>query len=70
MPTVAVRLAVCVELTVETVAVKLAEADPAETVRLEGTVTAELLLASDTITPPLGAVPLNVAVHKSVPDVA
>jgi hypothetical protein len=41
----AVNVAVCVVLNVETVAIKLAVVDPATTVTLAGTVTAELLLA-------------------------
>jgi hypothetical protein len=49
--------------TTEDVSVKVAVVAPAETVTLAGTVaTGVLLLTSVTITPPVGAGPLNVAV--------
>lgn len=66
-PAVAVTMAVCAEVTAATVAVKLALVDPDATVTLLGTVTALLLLARPTEIPPLGAAPLNVTVHASVP---
>jgi hypothetical protein len=49
------------------VAVKLADEAPEVTETLDGTVTDELLLESDTLRPPLGAAPLNVTVQESVP---
>jgi len=63
----AVRVTVAAVLTAETVAVKLAEVDPAATVTLPGTVTALLLLARLTVNPPVGAAALNVTVQLSVP---
>ncbi len=67
VPDVAVRVAVCKALTAATVAVKPAPVDPAGTVTLAGTVTAELLLASWMLRPPAGAVAVRFAVHASVP---
>ena len=49
------------------VAVKGAVVAPAATVTEAGTVTAELLLASVTASPPAGAAALSVTVHASVP---
>ena len=63
----AVNVAVCAELTVETVAVKVAVVAPAATVTLAGTVTAELLLARFTANPPPAAATLSVTVQLSVP---
>jgi hypothetical protein len=63
----AVNVTVCVVLTVETVAVKLPVVDPAATVTVAGTVTAELLLARFTWNPPLAAATFNVTVQLSVP---
>jgi hypothetical protein len=54
-------------LTEETVAVKLAVVEPAATVAVAGTVTAELLLARLTTKPPVGAAALSPTVHVSVP---
>jgi hypothetical protein len=54
-------------LTPDTVAVKLAVADPAATVTEAGTVTAELLLARVTANPPLAAATFRVTVQLSVP---
>lgn len=66
-PSDALRVAVCVELTVETVAVKDALVAPDATVTLDGTVTAVLLLDNDTASPlPEAALP-SVTVHESVP---
>ncbi len=48
-------------------AVKLPVVAPAATVTLAGTVTAELLLAKLTVSPPVGAAALNVTVQLSVP---
>lgn len=67
LPAVAVRVAVCAEVTAATVAVKLAEAAPAATVTEAGTVTAELLLARLTLIPPVAAAVVSVTVHASVP---
>ena len=63
----AVNVAVCAVVTVVAVAVKLALVAPAATVTVDGTVTAELLLARLTANPPLGAVALNATVQVSVP---
>ena len=63
----AVTVAVCDEVTAATVAEKPAVVDPAATVTFAGTVTDVLLLASRTLTPPVGAAPVRVAVHASVP---
>jgi hypothetical protein len=68
LPALAVSVAVCDEVTAATVAVKLAVEAPEVTEMLDGTVTDELLLESDTLTPPLGAAPLNVTVQESVPE--
>jgi hypothetical protein len=56
-------------LTVVTVAVKLAEVDPAATVTEAGAVTAELLLARLTVNPPVGAAVFSDTVQLSVPAV-
>jgi hypothetical protein len=56
------------DVTEDTVAVKLALEAPAATVTEGGTVTAELLLATLTANPPLGAVAFSVTVQSSVPD--
>ena len=67
LPEVAVSVAVCDEVTAATVALKPALVDPEATATLDGTVTEELELDSDTLKPPLGAAPLNVTVHESLP---
>lgn len=67
LPAVAVRVAVCAEVTVATVAVKLAEVAPAATVTEAGTVTAELLLARVTLIPPVAAVAVRLTVQVSDP---
>ena len=54
-------------LTEETVAEKLAVAEPAGTVTDAGTVTALLLLARFTVKPPLAAAEFRVTVQLSVP---
>jgi hypothetical protein len=64
----AVRVTACVELTDETVAVKLAPIAPAGTVTNAGTPTALLLLERPTLTPPVGAALLSVTVQTSEPD--
>jgi hypothetical protein len=65
----AVTVAVCVVLNVETVAIKLAEVAPAATVKLAGTVTAELLLARLTVKPAVGAAMFSETLQLSVPAV-
>lgn len=67
LPAVAESVSVCDEVTAATVAEKLALVAPELTVTLDGTVTDEPLLESETVTPPLGAAPLNVTEHESVP---
>lgn len=66
-PAVAVRVAVCVVVTVETVAVNAALVDPADTVTEAGTVTALLLLVSVTASPPDAAADVRLTVQASVP---
>ncbi len=63
----AVTVAVCVVLNVETVATKLAVVAPAATVKPAGTVTAELLLARLTAYPPVRAAALSEMLQLSVP---
>ena len=55
-------------LTAETVALKLALVEPAGTVRATGTLTAVSLLATLTLSPPVGEAVLNVTVQASVPE--
>lgn len=62
----AVSVAACAEGTEATVAVKTALVALLETVTVDGTVTAALLLARLTTSPPLGAAALNVTVQLSV----
>jgi hypothetical protein len=66
-PALAVRVAVCAVLTDDTVAVNPVLVEVAGTVTEEGSVTALLLLERLTTAPPLGADPVNVTVHASVP---
>ncbi len=68
LPAVAVSVAVCAELTAETVAVKVALEAPAGTKTVAGTETGVSLLERPTLNPPSGATPLNATVHVSVPD--
>jgi hypothetical protein len=63
----AVKVAVCVDDTASTVAVNATLVAFAGTVTDAGTVTFELLLATFTASPPLGAGALSVTVHVSVP---
>lgn len=65
---VAVSVADCAVVTGVTVAVNAAMVDPAGTVTELGSATAELLLASDTAWPPLGAAVLSVTVQLSDVD--
>ncbi len=67
-PALAVSVAVCAELTGETVAVKLALVDPACTVTELGTVTAESLLERLTARPPLAAAEFNATVQLAIAD--
>jgi hypothetical protein len=67
VPVVAVSDAVCAVLTDDTVALNPALVAEAGTVTEAGTETALLLLARPTATPPVGAEPVRVTVHASVP---
>jgi len=67
LPSLAVRVAVCVVPTAETVAVKPALVALAGTVTVAGTVTAALLLDKFTLRPALGAAAFSVTVQASVP---
>jgi hypothetical protein len=66
-PAVALSVAVELELTADTVAVKPALVAPEATVTEAGTATELLVLDSDTVSPPDGAAPVRVTVHGSVP---
>lgn len=66
LPVLAVRLAVCVVLTEETAALKLAPVAVAGIVTDAGTTTALLLLARATVTPPVGAEPVSVTLQESL----
>lgn len=66
-PALAVSVAVWAELTAVTVAIKFVLIAPAATVTVEGTATAELLLARLTASPPLGAAEFSVTAQLSVP---
>jgi len=68
VPVLAVRVAVCAEVTEATVALKLAVVVPAGTLTEFGTVTASLLLARLTETPPVAADAFNVTEQLSVAD--
>lgn len=68
LPTLAVKVAVCVVLTDATVAVNDALEAPAATVTRAGAVTATLLLATLTFAPPLGAAAFNVTLQASDPE--
>ena len=68
LPDVAVRVTDCALVTAATLAVNAALVAVAGTVIEEGTVTALLLLASDTLTPPVGAEPDRLTVHASARD--
>lgn len=69
-PPVAISVAVCVELTAETVAENPALAAFAGTITLAGTATAVLLLARLTLSPPVGAAAAKVTVQASDPEPA
>lgn len=69
-PAFAVRVTDFEELTAAIVAVKLALPAFAGMVTFDGTVTDEFVLPSVTAIPPLGAEPLRVTVHVSVPALA
>jgi len=66
-PTFADSIAVCELVTDETLAEKLALAEPAATVTVAGTVTAASLLDRLTTNPELAATAFSVTVHASVP---
>src|SRR6202161_2253906 len=66
-PALAVRVTDCAVVTDDTVAVKPALVALAGTTTVAGTVTAALLLVTDTLKPPLPAGPLSVTVQASVP---
>ena len=66
-PALAVNVTVAAVPAEDTVAAKLALLDPAGTVTEFGTVTAELLLANATASPPLAAAVFSVTVQLSVP---
>ena len=68
LPAVADRVAVCAEVTAETVAVNPALVAFAGTVTVAGTTTAELLLERATVTPPLAAGAVRLTVQASLPD--
>lgn len=67
-PTLAVSVTAWAVPTDDTAAVNPALVALAGTVTVAGTVTAPLLLDRLTLSPPLGAAPLNVIVHASVTD--
>jgi len=67
LPSAAVRVAVVLAVTTLVLTVKVALVAPAATVTLDGTVAAEELLLSDTVTPPDGAAALKVTVPWDVP---
>jgi hypothetical protein len=67
-PALAVRVTACPVVTDDTVAVNPALLALAGTTTVAGTVTAALLLARDTLKPPLPAAPLSVTVQASLPD--
>jgi hypothetical protein len=69
-PEVAVRVAVPAVLTADTVARKLAVAEPAATVTDDGMDTAVALLVRLTVWPPVPATAFRVTVHASVPEPA
>ena len=68
LPAAAVKVTVVAVLTDEYVAVKFALVAPAATVTEAGTVTAALLLARLTASPPLAAAAFSVTVQLSVPE--
>ena len=68
LPVDAVRVADCELVTEATLAVKVALVAVAGIDTTPGTVTAELLVAKATLTPPVGADPDRVTVHESASD--
>ena len=68
-PKEAVIVAALPAVTLEALALNVAEVDPAATTTDEGTVRLLLLLPTVTVTPPLGAAPLRLAVQLDVPGV-
>lgn len=67
LPWLAVSVTTCEVVTADTFAVKVALDAPEGTTAEAGTVTALLLLARFTVSPPLGACAFNVTVQASVP---
>jgi len=65
---VAVMVALELLLTVPVVTLKVAELAPAATVTDAGTVKVELLFDSETLAPPVGALPLRCTVHVELPE--
>jgi hypothetical protein len=68
LPVVAVSVTDCALVTEAAFAVNVAVAAPAGTDTLAGTVTTLLLLARETLTPPVGADPDKLTVHESASD--
>lgn len=68
LPEVAVRVTVCALATAATFAVNAALVEAAGTVTEAGTPTAELLAASPTVNPPVGAEPDKLTVQESASD--
>lgn len=68
LPSEAVSVAVCEDVTAETVAVNVALVAPAATVTEEGTETAALLLLKETVKPGWLAAAVSVTVQASVPE--
>ena len=66
-PAVAVRVAVSDVVTADTEAERLALLAPAGTLTIAGRVTSGVLLANETLNPPLGAGPLRLKEQLSVP---
>ena len=67
LPALAVRVTACADVTDDTLAVNPALLALAGIVTVAGTVTAALLLVTDTLKPPLPAGPLSVTVQASLP---
>jgi hypothetical protein len=67
-PALAVSVTACADVTEDTVAVNPALVAFAGTINVAGAVTAELLLARFTLTPPLPAAAVSVTVQLSLPD--
>jgi hypothetical protein len=68
LPALAVSVTACAVVTDDAVAVNPALVAPAATVTVAGRVTAALLLARLTLSPPVGAADVSATVQRSVPD--